>query len=174
MAFESMHILLKTQLHGCQIKGTSVRESGLTVSTGILAGEIILFFQTDSNQGRRCLNMKGENVRCSDYLVFYANDKSVKEKVCFLELKGQRFQHAVDQVTNAYNHLTALSKDGLDKCQRQNVVWSVSICMHGQAPVDEQKGREQLIKIFGKENIRIKHGVKQDKLLGDFLRKLGQ
>ena len=51
MASDSMHALLSVTLAGCFVRGTSVTESGLTVSTDRLPGEIILFFKTDSPEG---------------------------------------------------------------------------------------------------------------------------
>lgn len=62
MASDSMRTLLSVTLAGCFVKGTSVTESGLTVSTNTLPGETILFFKTDSNAGRECLGITGENL----------------------------------------------------------------------------------------------------------------
>lgn len=45
----------------------------------------------------------------------------------------------------------------------------ICICMHGQAPRNEQKIRDELKDTFG-SYVRIKHGVKHYKDLGSFLR----
>ena len=73
MVSKPLFVLLNGTLQTCLINGaTRVRESGLTVSTEKLPGETILFFRTDSGEGRKKLNMLQENLKICDYLVYYS------------------------------------------------------------------------------------------------------
>lgn len=166
-----MLTLLKGMLQSCCQRGTSVNESGLTVSTERLPGEIILFFHTDCPEGRKSLSMVGEGVKVCDYLVLYLKDDQDREIVCFLELKGKKLEDAIKQVISMHQRVLALAREKIDREQLQNNVgWKACICLHGQAPRNGARIENQLIEKFGKGNVRIKHGVKHDKLLGEFLR----
>lgn len=170
MASESMFVLLTGRLDSCRIAGTSVRESGLVVSTECFSGETILFFHIDSPEGRQCLKLLGEGAKACDYLVFYAKSDDDKEVICFLELKGKKLEDAIKQVLSTYQQVVVLTKEGVDRQQHAHIFWKVCICMHGQAPRPGQQTVDQLIKTFGRENVLVKHGVKHYKLLGVFLR----
>lgn len=169
MASHSMRALLSVTLAGCFVSGTSVTESGLTVSTDRLSGEIILFFKTDSPEGRLSLGITGENLKACDCLVLYAKENNRAEIACFLELKGKKLEVAVKQVINTFRHAKMLVEREVEREQQNYITWKVCICMHGQAPRNDQRSVDQLIKEF-KSHVRIKHGVKHYKELGSFLR----
>lgn len=170
MASTSMFALLAERLDSCQIDGTSVRESGLVVSTETLPGETILFFHIDSPEGRQHLGLLAEGAKACDYLVFYAKNNDDNEIVCFLELKGKKLEDAIKQVLSTHQCITVLAKEEIDRKQHAYIFWKVCICLHGQAPRSGQQSIDQLIKTFGRENVLVKHGVKHYKLLGTFLR----
>ncbi|HVB20634.1 MAG TPA: hypothetical protein VNG51_01635 [Ktedonobacteraceae bacterium] len=169
MASKPMLSLLNASLEACLIEGTRVRESGLIVSTEVVQGETILFFHIDCEEGRKNLNLVGVGSKICDYLVFYTKDEEDKEIVCFLELKGKDLDGAIKQVLHTYQKVLELSKARVGK-YHQLIAWKVCICLHGQAPRNRQSNIDQLITVFGKSNIRIKHGIKQYTLLGSFLR----
>lgn len=166
-----MLVLLNGTLQSCCQKGTSVNESGLTVSTERLPGETILFFHTDCPEGRKSLGMVEAGIQVCDYLVLYLKDGEGREIVCFLELKGKKLDDAINQVLSTHQRVVALAREKIDRQQLQNNVgWKACICLHGQAPRNGARIENQLIEKFGKSNVRIKHGIKHDKLLGEFLR----
>lgn len=170
MASISMVALLNDTLAECLIAGTGVRESGLTVSTEKLPGETILFFHLDCAEGRHSLNMAVTGLKICDYLILYTKDSEQKEIACFLELKGKKLEDAIRQVLSTRESLQALVKTKIERKQQQYITWKVGICLHGHAPRPGQHNIDELIKNFGKSNILIKHGMKQYKLLGSFLR----
>lgn len=170
MASESIFVLLTGRLGSCRIDGTSVRESGLVVSTETFSGETILFFHIDSLEGRRCLGMPDAGAKACDYLVFYAKNSDDKEIVCFLELKGKKLDDAIKQVLSTHQRILVLAKEEVDRKQQALIFWKVCICLHGQAPRSGQHSVDELIKRFGRDNVLVKHGVKHYKLLGTFLR----
>jgi hypothetical protein len=161
---------IEEKLHKVCIEGTHVRESGLVVSTEKLPGETISFFKIDSTDGRKCLLMIEERIQICDYLVFYAKDNQNREVICFLELKGKKLDIAVQQVISTHQYFKELLKSTGTQKQSQHLTYKACICLHGHAPRNDQRSEKSLIDIFGKENIRIKHGVKHYKLLGAFLR----
>lgn len=169
MASHSMHALLSVTLAGCSVRGTKVTESGLTVSTDTLPGETILFFKTDSATGRQCLGIVEENLKACDYLVLYSKKDNRAEIICFLELKGSDLKHATDQIINTYNHPKILAEGEIEKSRLSQITWKVSICMKSHPPSNDQHSRDRLAKVF-KQHVRIRHGIKHDKLLGSFLR----
>jgi len=169
---------LQEELTICQQPGTSVKElkSGFKVSIKPLDDkEIILFFKTDHISARKCLQMLDGDKKSCDYLALYLKDKdSRKEAICFLELKGSDFDHAVEQIINTYKHTNAFLKQHIERNQRPFIVQGATICMHGSAPNvrAQQPGRDQLTKLFG-QYIHIKHGLGNTSYdLGSFIRKL--
>jgi hypothetical protein len=169
-----MLTFLSTTFQACLMNGTSVQESGLKVSAEKQRDENILFFRTDCNNGRKCLNMMEEGRKICDYIVFYTKNQVKREVVCFLELKGSREDDAIRQVLSTQAGILALikSKIGLKEYTHvvEHVVWKVCICLHGQTPTGNQRAKEELLKKFGTGNVRIKYGVKHFKLLADILR----
>src|SRR5205085_6238315 len=138
MASKPMFTLIEATLQTCRIEGTSVRESGLTVSTETQPGEMILFFHIDQDEGRKYLKMVGESLKICDYLVFYTKDDEDRELVCLLELKGRKLEDAVKQVLNTHRHIRALSNEKIPLKQHQHIAWKICICLHGQAPRSSQ------------------------------------
>ena len=169
MASKLVLSFFNATLQACFIEGTRVRESGLIVSTEVLAGETILFFHIDCEDGRNSLGIAGKGAKICDYLVFYTKDDDSKEIICLLELKGKDLNSAIEQIIQTYRNIHVMAKEHLGK-HVQQIRWKTCICMHGQAPRNRQSDRDTLIRVFGKENVRIKHGVKHDAELGFFLR----
>jgi hypothetical protein len=91
-----------------------------------------------------------------------------QETVCFLELKGSSLDHAVKQVLSTYQHVKALAEEKIGREQLTDIAKKACICMHGQAPRNGQRLKDDLIKEFGKGNVCIRH-VKHYQL-GEFLR----
>jgi len=180
LPYKSMLMLLQEELATCQEPGTSVKEwkSGPKIGIKPLDDkEIILFFKTDHTSAQKCLQMPDSDKKCCDYLALYRKDKnSRKEAICFLELKGKHFDHAVEQIINTNKYTKLFLKYQLERDQHPFIVQGVSICMHGSAPDirKQKKGRDQLIEIFGTDQyIHIKHGLGNTSYdLGDFMRKL--
>lgn len=169
MASKPVLSFLSTTLQACSIEGTRVRESGLIVSTEVLAGETILFFHIDCEDGRNSLGIVGKGAKICDYLVFYTKDDDNKEVICLLELKGKDLNSAIEQIIQTHRNIHMIAKEHLGK-HVQQILWKACICMHGQAPRNRQSDRDTLIRVFGKENVRIKHGTTHDTKLGFFLR----
>jgi hypothetical protein len=159
MASKPMLTFLTVLLQGCRMQGTSVRESGITVSTEILAGETIIFFHLDCDEGRTSLKMTDEGVKICDYIIFYTEDKEDKEIVCFLEPKGTDLKVAAKQVEQTHKHTAALSNENIHRKHHQHITWRICICLRGQAPSTNQRIRDQLKQNFGKGNVEIKHGI---------------
>lgn len=173
-------MLLQEELAECQEIGTSVKErkSGLKVGIKPLDDkEIIRFFKTDHPFAHKRLQMPDSDKKSCDYLALYLKDEnSMSYAICFLELKGTCFDHAVEQIINTNKYAKVFIKHQLERDQHPFIVQGASICMHGSAPdIRKQKrGRDQLIKIFGTDqHIHIKHGLGNTSYnLGDFMRKL--
>jgi hypothetical protein len=177
LATAVLYTLMETEFQNCLVRGTSVQEEGLRVSIKRLKDETIQFYRTDCDIARNKLCMRKDEQRSCDYVVLYGKSmqENKKEVICFLELKGRDFDHAVAQVCNTYKHLTTLWKDQIERSHHQYVVPCTSICMHGRAPSlkKEKRGRELLLQHFKTTDyIRVKHGTSDDKELGHFLRKL--
>ncbi len=175
-----MLTLLREKLAACQEAGTSVKEAGLGLKVSIKPSnkEAAFFFKTDCTFARECLQISEDDKKSCDYLALYLKDKdSRKEAICFLELKGSDFDHAVEQIINTHKHINAFLKQHIESDQRLFIVQGATICMHGSAPNvrAQQPGRDRLIKIFGaNQYIHIKHGLGNTSYdLGDFfIRKL--
>ena len=172
-----MQALLQAHFPDCLQPGTSVRERGLTVSIERSKDETIQFYCTDCDHTHNKLYTLTDEKTCCDYAVLYAKSiqNNEKELLCFLELKGCDFDHAVAQVSNIYKYITELWQNQIKKELHQYVVPCVSICMHGRAPspLKGKRGRDLLLRLFKNHDcIRVKHGVSHDKELGQFLRKL--
>lgn len=171
MTSKPMLNFLRSKLGNCCKKGTtSAHESGLTVSIKPLSRETVLFFHIDSNEGRKSLNMMEEGLRACDYLVYFTEDGNPGEVICFLELKGSRLDDAIKQVLSTHKNFLSIWEEKMGKKQQVFIAWKVCICLHGQAPRNGLRMVDQLKKTFDKKDICIKHGTKQFKLLGEFLR----
>ncbi len=158
--------LLKQRLSSCQMTGTRITESGLTVSTDKMLDEIIFFFRVDSEAGRRNLDMVG--LKVCDCLVFYMKEIEPGENLCFLELKGARLDDAAEQIINTYHKI----KQILDTERiRQNITLKACVCKRQQAPSGYMRHEATLKNKFGRGNVLLKFGTKHYKELGDFLRK---
>lgn len=158
-------MLLKQQLSPCLIQGkTSITESGITVSTDRILDEIILFYRTDSDEGRTCLGAMGS--RLCDCLVFYTKESESEEILCFLELKAAGLKDAKEQIIQTHQKIKTL----LDMNMLQ-ATHMACICMRRQAPLGDMRHIDELKRRFGKDKIRIKQGIDHDKKLGDFFRR---
>jgi hypothetical protein len=137
----------------------------------------VFFFRTDCTFARKCLQISEDDKKSCGYLALYLKDKdSRKEAICFLELKGSDFDHAVEQIINTHRYTNAFLKQHLERDQHPFIVQGATICMYGSAPDirAQKKGRDQLTKIFGSDQyIHIKHGLGNTSYdLGDFMHKL--
>jgi len=79
----------------------------------------------------------------------------------------QKFIISCSNEVDTHKYVKPLAKEEVAKESYQQLVWKVCICLHGSAPQRNQRLEDELIKTFGKENIRIKRDV----MLGDFLRR---
>ncbi|GAC1651799.1 MAG: hypothetical protein NVS4B12_22870 [Ktedonobacteraceae bacterium] len=165
MALKPVQMLLKRQLSSCLMQGkTSITESGITVSTDRVLDEIILFFRTDSDEGRSCLDAMGS--RFCDCLVFYTKESEQEEMLCFLELKANGLKDAKVQIDKTHQKVKMLLVT-----KKLQATYMACICMRRQAPLGDMRHVEELKRTFGRDNVRIKQGIKDDTRLGDFFRK---
>jgi hypothetical protein len=173
MASKPMHAFLDVRLANCRIQGTSVQESGIRVSTQPTAGEIIVFFHTDTDEGRECLEMRIEgesSEKICDYLIYYTREGRHSEIVCFLELKGTDLAKAVKQVEMTQTQTKTLMQEEIRSKYHQNFTFRICICLRSQAPSTSQRIRDSLIQKFGGRNVEIRHGVKRHDI-GPLLRR---
>ena len=147
---------------------THFSESGVRVKMTQEAGEKVLFFKMDQKAVRDSLHIDGH---LCDGLVFYyrGNEKTC----CFVELKGNKLDTAVEQVINTCRHLKDEVKASLGRmdCQLllKQISWKAYICSRGAIPKEIQPYQKLLEGTFGKDNYSI--GGESD--LGLFLRKGG-
>ena len=158
--------LLKQRLVSCLMAGTSITEFGLTVSMEKKSGENVYFFRVDSDEGRHALDMV--DLKVCDCLVIYTKEPERDEALCFLELKGGRLDDAKEQVISTHDKVKQLLS--VERI-RQNVTLKVCICMRQQAPSGSMRQEAELKRIFGKDHVRLKFGVKHYKELGEFFRR---
>ncbi len=154
-----MLTLLSTTLHDCRMSGTRAHASGITVSTQPRIGELIIFFDIDSTEGRQSLKMEGEGISICDYLIFYTTNGEAFEIVCFLELKGTNLEVAAKQVQETHKHVKDLSDEQIPVRHHQNFISKICICLRSHAPSTKQRIRDQLKQKFGNEHVEIKHGT---------------
>ncbi len=158
MPMKPLHAFLVANLQGCRKSGTSASERGLRVSTERLTGETIIFFHTDSDEGRECLRITSIDNKVCDYFIYYSMDGRRSEIVCLLELKGTNLEDAEKQVRETHEHLKLLF-NALMYNDNQNLIWRVCICLHNHAPNVNQRIRDRLKRDYGRGNVEIRHGV---------------
>lgn len=162
MPSKPLHAFLITNFQTCRKHGTSTnREHGLKVSTETLEGETIVFFHTDSNEGRTCLRITNPGYKVCDYLIYYSKEDKQNEIACLLELKGTNLEDAKKQVTETHRHLKVLLSAEFRSDEPQNLIWKICICLHSHAPSINQRIRDELIRNYGRKNVEIKHGIPQ-------------
>ena len=149
MASKPMLTLVTSVLQSCRVQGTSFRQSGITVSTRPLAGETIIFFLIDCDEGRTSLKMTESGVKICDYIIYYTNDGEDGEIVCLLEVKGKNLKIAANQVLITHEHVAALSREKIHINYHQNIKWRVCICLRSHAPSSSQRIHDQLKEKFG-------------------------
>lgn len=171
MVSKPLQSFLSAHLQSCQKEGTRVQEEGIRVSTTKMAGEIIILFHTDCDEGRRGLKMEAPGIKICDYLFYYTKEGKKAEVVCFLELKGKKLEDAVEQVHKTHMQLEAMSKEEIHRTHHPNFIWKVCICLSGQASSmsHSQRIHDELKQKYGKGNVEIKHGMRHD--IGPLLRK---
>jgi len=158
--------LLKQRLSSCLMAGTSISESGLTVSMERKSDETVHFFRIDSDEGRRELGMV--DLKVCDCLVIYTKEIERDEALCFLELKGGRLDVAKEQVISTHSKVKQILS--VERIQ-QNIILKVCICMRQQAPSGFMRHEAELKRLFGRDHVRLKFGVKHYKELGEFFRR---
>jgi hypothetical protein len=148
------------------ITETHFSESGVKVKMTQEAGEKVLFFKMDQKAVRDSLRINGH---ICDGLVFYCRGN--EKTCCFVELKGNKLDTAVEQVVNTCKHLKEEIKVSLERMDCQSLLkqisWKAYICSHGDIPKGMQTYQKLLEGTFGKNNYTI--GGQSD--LGLFLRK---
>lgn len=173
MASKPMYTFLDSRLANCRIQRTSVQESGIRVSTQPTEDEKIVFFHTDTDEGRECLEMRIEgesSEKICDYLIYYTREGRYSEIVCFLELKGTDLAKAEKQVVITLIQTRTLMQKEIHSKYLQNFIFRICICLRSQAPSTSQRIRDSLIQNFGGRNIEIRHGVKRHDI-GPLLRR---
>ncbi len=165
MVQKPLLVFLKQKLSSCLMAGTSITESGLTVSMERKSDEIVHFFRIDSVGGRYALDMI--NLKVCDCLVIYTKEVEQDEVLCFLELKGGRLDDAKEQIISTHSKVKQILR--AERIQ-QNIIFKVCICMRQQAPSGFIRHEAELKRLFGKNHVRLKFGVKHYKELGDFFR----
>jgi hypothetical protein len=148
------------------ITETHFSESGVKVKMTQEAGEKVLFFEMDQKAVRDSLRIDGH---ICDGLVFYCREN--EKTCCFVELKGNKLDTAVEQVINTCKYLKDEIKASLGRmgCQPllKQISWKAYICSRGNIPKGARNYQKLLEGTFGKENYSI--GGERD--LGLFLRK---
>jgi hypothetical protein len=172
-----MQALLQSHFPNCLQSGTSVSESGLTISIKPSKDETIQFYCTDCDHARKKLCMVREERTSCDYVVLYARNMQSNEKelLCFLELKGSDIKHAAEQIRNTCKYVHTFWKDKLERKQHEYVVQCACICLHGRGSYlrDQIRARQLLRPIFSNEDyVEVKRVNDKYKELGQFLRKL--
>lgn len=90
----------------CFLQKTSFEESRLKVAISPNSDEKVLFFRTDSADGRLALGI-ASNEPASDVVVFY-RCQNAAPVFLLVELKSSDLSHAVDQLNRVYQALSGL------------------------------------------------------------------
>jgi hypothetical protein len=93
--------MLNRLVWGCYTRHTKVVECGLGVVIQPEDDERVLFFKTDSPDGRACLQIPTTDVIC-DLVIFVRQQAKNKPTVLFVELKGGDANHAADQIEKTF------------------------------------------------------------------------
>lgn len=168
-----MHTFLHESFTSCLQADTHATESGLTVSIAKKKHEIILFVKTDNDNARKYLQMPVNDDRSCDRIILYTIKGNTKNELyCYLELKGNKLSHAVDQIINTHTYMLTLINKNIEKKQKIFLSLCACICMHNSisAVREQQQQLEKLKKCLGTDKIKIKHGIKGSYDIGDFLR----
>jgi hypothetical protein len=160
-----LRTLLKQRLAHCKMSGTSITDHGITVSTNKLPGECIIFFRTDSDVGRNCLDIASS--RACDCLVFYALETQQEENLCLLELKKPaKIGDAKEQILAVYEAVKKI----LDNSHVQNATWKAFICLSHNVPAGDLHHIDELKRSI-KGKVKYKIVAKRYTELGSFLRR---
>ncbi len=138
----------------CAMRGTSFGERGKSVSVEPEAGEIVLFFRSDSPDFRSCVGLTSVEKAC-DIMVFYY--KSPKMVICFVELKGSEIEKAHEQIRETHRAFLNASGSG----NTQGVEWKGLVITDSGSSARNRPKSNGEIKI-----VETKHGN-----IGDILRK---
>jgi hypothetical protein len=166
----SLNVLFLTSLS----PETRVSESGATVSAQRISGESILFFDikdpAQANLIREDWGMA--NKPLCDCIVFYSKPSNNKKIFCLVELKGSNVAHAADQIKITHAHMLSALRGTMNAkycshlVKSSELIWKAYILVHGSAPQDTRQIRQDLEKIFGKNNVLIR----KDSDISTFLR----
>ena len=131
-------------------KNTHGEEAVQVRATNYNDEEIILFFHIDTPKIRRDLGIQGE---ACDLIIYYASKK--RRSICLVELKGSDIGHAVEQISNTYNHIKqrlydAVPPDTEARSSLHKITWKACIRFSGSAPQDIKKYRDKLDRLFPK------------------------
>ncbi len=178
MATTALFTLMEAEFQSCLVRGTSVQEEGVGVSIKPLKDETIRFYRTDCDPARDKLSMDEDELKSCDYVVLYLKviQNNQKELLCFLELKGSEFEHAISQIENTCKYMMPFWKARIERDKQQYIVPCACICLHGSGPSlrDEVRYKKRLHPFVKSDDyIHVKHGASRGYTgLGQFLRKL--
>jgi hypothetical protein len=159
-----LRALLQQRLANCRMSGTSITDNGITVSTNTQPGECIIFFRTDSDAGRNCLDIAG--AKACDCLVFYTLAPQAGEKLCLLELKKPaKLGEAKEQILTVHYAVKKI----LHNMHTQNPTWMAFICLSHNVPSGDLRHINELKRII-KGKVQFKIVRKQYTNFGSFLR----
>jgi hypothetical protein len=96
-------MVLNRLVWNCYTRHTRHYEEGLEIRIEPTDNERILFFDTDTPDGRRGLGLPLESAIC-DAVVFYRGASNIA-MFLLAELKSCKYSHAITQIQNTYDAL---------------------------------------------------------------------
>lgn len=115
-------------------------EQGIGVSLKKDKGEKAAFFQIDCDRSKIVEKYSLKN-KC-DILIYF--EKNKEKTLCFVELKGSDFDHAVTQVCSTYQEVFEKSS-----VKKEFAYIKAAIILSGSAPAD--KNKRKLKNMFGNQ-----------------------
>jgi hypothetical protein len=150
----------------CCYNGTSWNQSGNRVNVVPTNGEIVKFFLIDPESNPNCkfrdiINLSGP---ICDLIVTYTNGVNQVRIICLTELKGNKINHAIHQVTNTQQALRNYNE------VFRNANYRCYILIGGSAPIRINETIKRILtRNFGPRNYKITRRQNKDDL-GKFLR----
>lgn len=151
----------------CFRQGTSWHESGNRINVVPQQDETVKFFVIDPESNSDCTfrQSTGLSGPICDIIVTFLKGRDQIQIICLLEMKGNKLNHAIQQISNTYDALTRYHED----FKRAN--YRGYILIRGSAPIKlDDNNKRNLVRIFGQGNFTITRQQNKD-ALGAFLRK---
>ena len=127
--------------------------------------ETLLLFQSDDEKTHfrniwlRNNNHGCVNPQCCDGIIFYhSNDKKSSGTICFVELKGNDIQHAVEQILKTYKIIKTALADA--QISTDKIRWKATIISSASKPKNSVSVLKPLTDEFEKgkeENVIFRH-----------------